>query len=750
MKRIFVKFLLVLLATSLLIPQIIVIKSESDKLPNYDNNIAKSVGKKILETDRTNDLISIPEILRIADQYPPAILGLDPHIDFHPRLVSLSFDGLVDVDLDSGSIIPGLAYQWVVTNDSKEWTFYLRNDVLFHDNSKFNATAVKFSIDRLFNPNNPLYAEGSWVSLDADIPLNSLEIINEFEIKFIFSEPYAPLIQRLPIITILSPNSFIGSNFSIPIGTGPYMLDLNSSIVSFNETFYNFTIFPTYFQGLAPFKNIYYQSFSGQHSKFEEAITSKQVDMISTNDAEFISELLISELLEPSPYWNITSLNNLARHDLGWFNHNHYILSDSDVRKAINHAIDKEAYINEVRGGLAKLIKSIIPANVPYHNSEVTGYDYNITKAKILLDEANYVIDEDGWRFTLNVVTFHGGHDRGMFVCNSLEAINIKCNFRTEQGFFPLEEGDFDIYVVGYQHVLDPSISFDLLNTNGVNNYGSYSNSAIDILTELARQTPVHQEQEFYYGLIQSVAQEESPYILLADLPLTFIRMRNITSHVGIDFFSQIDFNFQSENQFITSAEESAFLKSKNSYKLKLNQEVSSDINFIENVKVSSIPLYLPFTDSILSSQEQDILATVKMTHQFQNFVNTQQGKGKFFEINIDKSSQEFIFRAYYDMDEIHSISPDQLSLFKWDLSKETWVEMSSISSNTSLRYIEVNMVGNAYLKFGEKLEMNNSFFPPIITFSALILMVGVASFAFWAIRKNIKFFKGLRDRYGL
>ena len=61
------------------------------------------------------------------------------------------YNGLVRFNPDM-EIMPDLTKSWTVSEDGLTWTFQLRNDVVFHDGSKFNAEAVKITLERILNP----------------------------------------------------------------------------------------------------------------------------------------------------------------------------------------------------------------------------------------------------------------------------------------------------------------------------------------------------------------------------------------------------------------------------------------------------------------------------------------------------------------------------------------------------------------------------------------------------------------------
>ena len=73
------------------------------------------------------------------------------------------YDGLINWDMSSADkasgLIPGLAESWEVNEaDKTKWTFKLRKGVKFHDGSDFDADAVLWNFDRLFDKDSPQYS----------------------------------------------------------------------------------------------------------------------------------------------------------------------------------------------------------------------------------------------------------------------------------------------------------------------------------------------------------------------------------------------------------------------------------------------------------------------------------------------------------------------------------------------------------------------------------------------------------------
>jgi len=138
----------------------------------------------------------------------------------HHRVIRSIVDSLV-VAQPGHKFGPWLAKSWEVSPDGRNYTFHLRDDVTFHDGTKFDAEAVKFNLDRVSDPKNALYAV-------SDIgPYAGSTVVDPTTVRVTFSEPYAPFLANLAKSTlgIVSPTAVrkYGDDFPHhPVGTGPY------------------------------------------------------------------------------------------------------------------------------------------------------------------------------------------------------------------------------------------------------------------------------------------------------------------------------------------------------------------------------------------------------------------------------------------------------------------------------------------------------------------------------------------------
>jgi len=129
-------------------------------------------------------------------------------------------------------IVPVLAESWSVSDDGKVYTFKLRRNVTFHDGTKFNASAVKYSFDRAKRMNQGPYGPVLGVAYD------SSRVVDEYTVDVTVKRASSSFLQILThsVCSIVSPtaveqhggiqdntlNQWVNSNM---VGTGPFVLE---------------------------------------------------------------------------------------------------------------------------------------------------------------------------------------------------------------------------------------------------------------------------------------------------------------------------------------------------------------------------------------------------------------------------------------------------------------------------------------------------------------------------------------------
>ncbi len=171
--------------------------------------------------------------------------SIDPLKNPGPKYVNLIIldqiaEGLFAYDQNKTDtpIVPNLALNGTWSADHINFTCTLRQNVTFHDGTPFNASAVKWNFDRIYNfietmPYDQIWAwEYAYLISDRKPIINRTEIIDNYTIKFVLNQPYVPIRELLALWNsyILSPTStpedeFIDIRNGRLVGTGPFIFD---------------------------------------------------------------------------------------------------------------------------------------------------------------------------------------------------------------------------------------------------------------------------------------------------------------------------------------------------------------------------------------------------------------------------------------------------------------------------------------------------------------------------------------------
>lgn len=226
------------------------------------------------------------------------------------------------------------------------------------------------------------------------------------------------------------------------------------------------------------------------------------------------------------------------------FNLKHKPFDDVRVRKAINHAIDKQEIIDGVYLGLGINIASPYKPGTRWSNPELEPYPYDPAKARRLLREAGFtdtdgdgIVERDGKPFTFEIITNNGNKERektAIFIQRRLKAIGIDVSIRTIEwaSFISrfIKTGDFDVVILGWGLGLDPD-QFNIWHSSqqapGQFNFIGYNNPAVDKLLEQGRMELDPDKRMKIYHEFAKVLLDDSPIVYLsAGYGLTAIHKR--------------------------------------------------------------------------------------------------------------------------------------------------------------------------------------------------------------------------------
>lgn len=321
------------------------------------------------------------------------------------------YNTLVEVDSQM-QIRPSLAYRWEFSADKRTITFYLRQDVYFHDDPCFPGSAgrklvaadVQYSFSRIINPATA--SPGAWIFNDRVDSHNPFTAINDSVFRVLLQKPFPAILGILSMqYCSVVPKEAVehyGREFRRhPVGTGPFRFTAWEEGVALvlrkNDRYFekDNSGYPLpYIDGI---KISFYDSKATEFLEFRQG----RLDFINDIDATFKDEVLTRTgnlkiewsgklQLHKHPYLNVEYLGILADTTNPLLKNSP--LKQQQVRQAINHAIDRKKMMLYLRNSIGTAANSgFVPAGLPsFDSTKVKGYAYDPGKAKRLLAASGY------------------------------------------------------------------------------------------------------------------------------------------------------------------------------------------------------------------------------------------------------------------------------------------------------------------------------------------------------------------------
>lgn len=475
------------------------------------------------------------------------ILSLDPIYakDLpHIWVCNQLFNSLVAFD-DSMNVVPAIAKSWEISDDGLDYTFHLRNDVLFHQNEVFEqrcvtAHDVEYSFNRVVDKS--LSSPGSWIfaqvrhddngySFEAkDDSTFVIHLVNSFPpFMGILTMTYASVVPHEAV-------EYYGDDFrKNPVGTGPFKFQYWKEGVKLV-----FRKNPDYFEFDAennrlPYIDAVSVSFLiDKQVAFLEFIKGK-FDFMSGIDARYKDELLTFDGNLREKYFDKIYLIKQPFLNTEYFTFNLEMQKDMGeeralaLRQAVNMSIDREKMLRYLRNGIGiPAYGGIIPAGLQGYNP-TCGYTYQPKKAQQL------VSDYDLGNEVVSISTTAEYADIGKFVQSQVEAVGMKCKMEVippatmrsmrANGSLPFFRSS---WVADYP---DAENYLSLFTSNNFSpdgpNYSHYSNPVFDELYRKSMLCNDIDQREDYYSMMDSIAMRDAPVVVLFyDEVLRFVSKR--------------------------------------------------------------------------------------------------------------------------------------------------------------------------------------------------------------------------------
>ncbi|MFV1497840.1 ABC transporter substrate-binding protein [Phaeobacter sp. JH20_02] len=297
-------------------------------------------------------------------------------------LYSNVFEGLTRF-MGDGSVVPGLAESWEISEDGLTYTFSLHKDVRFHDGSTMDAEDVKFSLDRARAEDST----NAQKALFADIA--SVDAVDPLTVRLTLSQPNGMMLFNLAWgdAVIVAPES-IESIKTMPVGTGAFAFDgwVQGDRIDLVRN-------PDYWGTPAMLDGATFKFISDPTAAFA-AMMAEDVDAFSSfpapeNLPQFEADPRFQVLVGSTEGETILSINNKQAP-----------FDNPKVRAAVAHAIDRQAIIDGAMFGYGTPIGSHFAPHHPAYVDLTGSSAYDPEKSRALLAEAGLA---DGFTTTLHL-----------------------------------------------------------------------------------------------------------------------------------------------------------------------------------------------------------------------------------------------------------------------------------------------------------------------------------------------------------
>ena len=523
-------------------------------------------------------------------EYTEGLIGAPKHInplyssinDVDGDIASLVFSSLYERG-DNGELKKDLLESLVLSEDGKEYTIKIKNNVFWHDGEKLDVDDIVYTMDII---GDSRYQSPLRVGLAGAL----VEKIDDLTLKIVLSQPYGAFrdlltfgIMPVHLWEQLSPESFLLTDLNIrPIGSGPYKFKRLLKDNTLGKILYIELEANTNFYAETPFIEKISFKFFPNFEELISALNGNIVDGIAYLPKEMKEEVASQNSL------NFHQLNLTQILSLNFNSKENAFLEKKNTRQALAYAIDKQQIIEDVFSSEARIANSPILSESFAYKGDIKKYDYNKKQALDLLakddwslatvtaedlivkegeeEDVKWQLGEGFWMsrededekieylvIDISIINTVDNRAIAEAIKKYWEEIGIKTNIKE----YSSKEINGDIIRDRKYQVLlySQSLSFDpdvyafwhsSQAVTGGNNISNYFNGEVDRLLSEARLLSDEGERQELYFEFQDILIEEVPAIFISSPKYNYIQKKDIKNYnvtsisVPSDRFSNI------------------------------------------------------------------------------------------------------------------------------------------------------------------------------------------------------------------
>ena len=419
-----------------------------------------------------------------------------------------------------GDIEPALAERWEHSEDYKEWTFFLRKDVKWHDGVPVTAHDVKFTLDLRWDP--------AVLSMGAGSPI---EVLDDFTFKVTYKKPtdgldWYDVYYPRHLLEGLDPKEFYSWDFwTHPVGNGPYRY-----VRHVPKTMVEVEANPDYYRGKPRIKRVILK-FSQQPSLTE--LLSGNVDALTYVSRDMLLKLSGDDRFRSYHWWGglIESI---------YWNHRNPLFTNPEVRRALTMAINRRELADVLNYPHGVPILDAITTHRQFQKGlypEPLPHDPE--RARQLLEgegwrdtDGDGVRERDGEEFRFTAILSQNDASRkiAIYIQDQFRRIGVRMEIQVLEFSIVwnrLQTGDYDASIFrSWNSTTQPN--FGHVRLFGEDSPFGYNNPEMIRLLNLAKYAIDPDERDRIYQEIMPIFIEDIPITLLIPQVQTHIVHRRI------------------------------------------------------------------------------------------------------------------------------------------------------------------------------------------------------------------------------
>jgi dipeptide transport system substrate-binding protein len=473
------------------------------------------------------------------------------------------YNRLVEFERGTTKTTPALAEKWDISKDGKTYTFHLRKNAAFHTTETFkptrmmNADDVLFSFNRALKRDHPYHKVngGNYVyfqTMELEKMIKDIQKVDDNTVKFVLNWAEAPFLADLAMSFAVILSAEYGDQLMKagtpqkidldPVGTGPFIL---KRYVKDNSIRYE--AHPGYWQGRAKVDKVVFAITPEANVRFQK---------LKAGECNLVAEPAPQDLkaMGDNPKLKLMSQPGA---NVGYlaFNTEKPPFNKLEVRQAIAHALNREAYLTLVYQGTATIAKNPLPPTVWGNDPAIQDYTYDVAKAKELLAKAGFPNGFETEMWTLPVARPYNpnGKKMGELMQSDLAKIGIKVKLVTYDWptyLAKARKGEHQMLQLGWttdngdpDNFMGPLLTCASISGGG--NMSRWCDKAYDQVVMKAKTVSDMKSRTVQYIKAQEMFNKQLPWLPLAHATVFRGLSKNVEGYkispLGVEDFYPVD-----------------------------------------------------------------------------------------------------------------------------------------------------------------------------------------------------------------